>query len=144
MLGRAGAVARRTVTSCMGQLPAAGLHPQLACVQTARLDCLSDYGAAPCSMRMASGGNSALTTLPGRSSLTATARSLLVDTLDMVGAWFSCLHSRPPEEATRRAPVVVYICQKHDMMPFQHARNCRCCRCVISRRWDSHGSRQRR
>ena len=87
MLGRAGAMARRTVTGCMGQLPAAGLHPQLACVQiAARQDCLSDYGAAPCSMRMASGGNSALTTLPGRSSLTATARSLLVDTLDMVGA----------------------------------------------------------
>lgn len=86
MLGRVGAVARRTVTGCMGRLPTAGMHPQLACVQAARLDCLSDYGAATCTVRMASGGNSALTTLPGRSSLTATARSLLVDTLDMVGA----------------------------------------------------------
>lgn len=37
-----------------------------------------------CSVRLSSSGNNALTTMPGRSSLTATARSLLVDTLEMV------------------------------------------------------------
>ena len=98
MLGRAGAVARRTITGCVGQLPTAGMLPQLACAQAARQDSLSGFGAAPCSMRMASGGNSALTTLPGRSSLTATARSLLVDTLDMVGARSHLRRVKSPAE----------------------------------------------
>lgn len=88
MLGRAGALARRTVGGHAAQLPTAGMHAQLACAPLAGQGSLLDYCATPSSMRMSSGGNSALTTISARSSLTATARSLLVDTLDMVGAWF--------------------------------------------------------
>lgn len=84
MLSRTGAFARRTAAGRMAQLPAAGMQPQLACAQTAGGDRLVDDAMAQCSVRMASGGNGALTTLQGKSSLTATARSLLVDTLDMV------------------------------------------------------------
>lgn len=67
----------------MLQCPALGAHPQLASAQVTGHDRLVDDVAASCS-RLASSGNGALTTVSNRSSLTATARSLLVDTLEMV------------------------------------------------------------
>jgi hypothetical protein len=79
MLGQAAALCRRP-----GIWRASLARPQnLAAAQRACTDQWIDLAAAQCSVRLASGGSGALTPYQGRSSLTAAARSLLVDTLDM-------------------------------------------------------------
>ncbi len=75
-------------------------QPHLAAAQSACSDRWVDYAAAQCSVRLASGGNGTLTAYQGRPSLTAAARSLLVDTLDMASAFVCWWILRSSAEAT--------------------------------------------